>query len=90
MVIALPDPAVVSDEENLTENKAVFPDAAREIEIHFSPVESDEVPTTSVPKIKRSLSKVKMEQEKRFFFYHLYAKRLRSRKISIGNYWESH
>ena len=41
------------DEDYLTGSEAMLPDAAGEIEIHFNPIQSDDIPTTSVPKIKR-------------------------------------
>ena len=58
VVIAPPDVTVVSDEEgmdedDLTESEVMVPDATGKIEIHFNPVQSDDMPTTSVPKIKR-------------------------------------
>ena len=65
MIIAPPGVTVVSDEEgmdedNLTKSEAMLPDAAGEIEIHFNPVQSDDMPMTSVPKITHS-TKVKWE-----------------------------
>ena len=70
-VIAPPDVTVVSDEEgmdedNLTESEAMLPDATGEIEIYFNPVKSDDIPTTSVPKIK-SCPKVKWSTKKASF-----------------------
>ena len=72
VVIAPLDVTVVSDEEgmdedDLTESKSMLPDAAGEIEIHFNPVQSDDVPTNSVPKIKRC-TKVKWSTKKAFFY----------------------
>ena len=66
--MAPPDVTVVSDEEgidedNIIESEAILPDAAGEIETHFNSVQSDDMPTTSVPKRKRSTI------EKSFFFY---------------------
>ena len=63
MVIAPLDVTVVSDEksmdeDNLTGSEAMLPDAAGEIEIYFNPVQNDDMPTTSFPKIKR-FTKVK-------------------------------
>ena len=46
----------------MTESEAILPDAAGEIEIHFNSVQNNDMPTTSVPKIKRSTI------EKSFFF----------------------
>ena len=71
VVIAPPDVTVVSDEEsmdedNLTGSEAMLPDAAAEIKIHFNPVQSDDMPTTSVPKIKRCM-KVKWSKKKASF-----------------------
>ena len=71
MVIAPPDVTVVNDEkgmdeDNLIESEAMLPDAAGEIEIHLKPVQSDDVATTSVPKIKRS-TKVKWSTKKASF-----------------------
>ena len=59
VVRALPVVTVVSDEEDmdkddLAESKAMLPDAVGEIEIYFNLVQSDYMPTTSVPKIKRT------------------------------------
>ena len=70
VVIAPPDVTVVNDEEDIdeddmTKSKAILPDAAGKIEIHFNSVQSDDMPTTSVPKIKRSTI------EKSFFFLFL-------------------
>ena len=71
VVIAPPDITVVSDEESmdeddLTGSKAMLADAAGELEIHFNPVHSDDMPTTSVPKIKRCMN-VKWRKKKAFF-----------------------
>ena len=73
VVTAPPDVTVVSDQEgmdedDLTESEAMLPDAAGEIEIHFNPIQSDNMPTTSVPKIKRSM-KVKWSKKKAFFIF---------------------
>ena len=70
--IAPPDVTVVSniegmDEDDLTESEAMLPDAAGEIEIHFNPVQSDDIPTTLVPKVKRC-TKVKWSKKKASFF----------------------
>ena len=67
MVRAPPVVTVVSDEEgmdkdDLEESKAMLPDAVGEIEIYFNLVQSDYMPTTSVPKIKRT--KVKWSKKK--------------------------
>ena len=75
VVTAPPDVTVVSDQEcmdedDLTESEAMLPDAAGEIEIHFSPIQSDDMPTTSVPKIKRCM-KVKWSKKKAFFYLFL-------------------
>ena len=58
VVIAPPDVTAVSDEESMNEDdmtgsEAMLPNAAGEIEIHFTPVQNYDMPTTSVPKIKR-------------------------------------
>ena len=71
VIIAPPDITVVSDkegmhEDDLTESEAMLPDAAGEIEIHFNSVQSDDMPTTSVPKIK-SCTKVKWSKKKASF-----------------------
>ena len=68
VVRAPPVITVVSDEEgmdkdNLEENKTMLPDAVGEIKIFFNLVQSDYMPTTSVPKIKRS-TKVKWSKKK--------------------------
>ena len=73
VVIAPPDVTVVSDEkgmdeDDLTESEAMLPDATGEIKIHFNPVESDDMPTTSVPKLKRC-TKLKWSKKKAFFLY---------------------
>ena len=44
------------DEDDLTKSEAMVSDAAGEIEIHFNPVQSDDMPTASVPKITRKLN----------------------------------
>ena len=67
VVRAPPVVTVVSDEEDmdkddLAESKAMLPDAVGEIEIYFNLVQSDYMPTTSVPKIKRT--KVKWSKKK--------------------------
>ena len=72
VVIAPPGVTVVSDKEgmdegDLTKSEAMLLDAAGEIKIHFNPVQSDDMPTTSVPKIKRS-TKVKWSKKKAFFY----------------------
>ena len=69
VVRAPPVVTVVSDEEDrdkddLAESKAMLPDAVGEIEIYFNLVQSDYMPTTSVPKIKRT--KVKWSKKKAF------------------------
>ena len=71
VVIAPPGVTIVSDEEGMdeddfTKSEAMLPDAAGEIEIHFNLVQSDDMPTTSVPKIKRS-TKVKWSKKKASF-----------------------
>ena len=73
MVIAPPDVTVVSDEEgmdkdDLTGSEAMLPDAAGEIEIDFNPVQSDDMPTTSVLKIKR-FTKAKWSKKTAFFIF---------------------
>ena len=54
------------DEDDLTESEAMLPYAAGEIEIHFNSVQSDDMPTTSVSKIKRC-TKVKWSKKKASF-----------------------
>ena len=54
------------DEDDLTESEALLPDTAGEIEIYFNPVQSDDMPTTLVPKIKRC-TKVKWSKKKASF-----------------------
>ena len=73
MVIAPPGVTVVNDEEgmdedDLTKSETMSPDTAEEIEIHFNPELSDDMPTTSVPKIKRS-TKVKWNKKKASFYF---------------------
>ena len=78
MVIAPPGVTAVSDEEgmdedDLTKSEAMVPDAAEEVEIHFNPVQSDDMPTNSVSKIKRS-TKVKWSKKKASFLSSLVSK----------------
>ena len=54
------------NKDDMTESEAMLPDAAGEIEIHFNPVQSDDMPMISVLKIKRS-TKVKWSKKKAFF-----------------------
>ena len=75
VVIAPLDVPVVSDEEgmdknDLTESEAMLPNAAGEIKIYFNPVQSDDMPTTSVSKIQRT-TKVKWSKKKTSFFLFL-------------------
>ena len=54
------------DEEDLTESEAMLSDMAGEIEIHFNPLQSDDMPMTSIPKTKRC-TKVKWSKKKASF-----------------------
>ena len=94
MVIAPPDVTVVSDEEDmdkddLTVSEAMLPDATGKIEIHFNPVKSDDMPMTSVSKIKRS-TKVKLSKKKASFSSSPVSKEADTLEDYKENYWESH
>ena len=77
------------DEDDLTKSEAILPDAAGKFEIHFNSVQSDDMPTTSVPKIKRS-TKVKWSKKKASFLFYLVSKEADTLEDYKENYWESH
>ena len=93
LIIAQPDITVVGDEEgmdkdDLTVSKAMLADATEKIEIHFNPIQSDDMPTTSVPKIKRC-TKVKWSKKKLFLSSPV-SKKAHTLEDLEKNYLESH